>query len=454
MRFHRIRPQYTGRYDMGKTICCFFSFLTEAIILWQYTSSLFAYKYSAKIKFITLCGLYSILFAASLFESKLINVILYFVINFIFLATQCCLNSYSAFFHSSILASVMILCEVMVYYIIRYFSPHFFERGESFHFLAIFAIFSKLMFFTVIYVLLHFLKGLQNRGERQDKSAFLLALIPITSVFVMITFTKISDSCDLSPILNWMLTLSAVFLLAINLLIFGIEQYNRKKNVEFTEMQLLFQKESDSVQYYEMLLSQHENQSILIHDIKKHLQSINMLNDKREHDKINLYICELMQSSDLKESVRLCDHEILNAILARYERQCLDKHIAFHADIRSGIIDFIADADITSLFCNLLDNAIEAACHISNSFIEISACKREKTPFVVITIVNSSRKNPFEKPNGKLTTTKINKQKHGFGIKSIQKIVNKYHGDMQMYYNQESLTFHTVITLKQSLLLL
>lgn len=214
---------------MGKTICSFFSFLTEAVILWQYASSLFAAKHTAKRKFVILCGLYLILFVASLFESKLMNVTLYFAFNFVFLATQYCLNTYSAFFHSSILASVMILCEVMVYYIIRYFSPHFFERGDNFHFLVIFAIFSKLMFFTIIYIILHFLKGLQNRGERQDKSAFLLALIPITSVFVMITFTKISDSCDLSPVLNWMLTLSAVFLLAINLLIFGIEQYNRKK---------------------------------------------------------------------------------------------------------------------------------------------------------------------------------------------------------------------------------
>lgn len=33
-------------------------------------------------------------------------------------------------------------------------------------------------------------------------------------------------------------------------------------------MQLLLQKESDSAQYYEMMLSQNENQSILIHDIK------------------------------------------------------------------------------------------------------------------------------------------------------------------------------------------
>ncbi len=432
---------------MGKNVWYFFSFLTEAIILWQYTSTLFTAKRTAKRKYIILCGLYFILFAASLFHSKFLNAALYFVFNFVFLATQYCMNAYSAFFHSSILTSVMILCEVMVYYIIRYFSPHF--KGETSHFFALFVIFSKLIFFTFIFILLHFLKGRQNNDERLDKSAFLLALIPITSIFVMITFTKISDSCDLSPSLNWMLTLSAVFLLTINLLIFGIEQYNRKKNLEFTEMQLLLQKESDSAQYYEMLLSQHENQSILIHDIKKHLQSINMLNDKREHDKINLYIRELMQSSDLKEVSQLCDHEILNAILARYGRNCLDKHIAFHADIRSGIIDFIADADITSLFCNLLDNAIEVAEHIPDSFIDVSAYKREKTPFVVITIVNSSRKNPFNEQNGILNTTKANKYKHGFGIKSIRKIVVKYHGDIQMYYNNATLTFHTIITLKQ-----
>lgn len=434
---------------MGKNIWCFFSFLTEAIILWQYTYTLFAARRTAKKELTILCGLYFILFFASLFHSKLLNVALYFVFNFIFLITGYYMNAYSAFFHSSILTSVMILCEVMVYYIVRFFSPHFFERGENFHFLALFAIFSKLMFFTVIFILLHVLKGRQNHDERPDKSAFLLALIPITSVFVMVTFTKISDSCDLSSVLNWMLTLSAVFLLTINLLIFGIEQYNRKKSLEFMEMQLLLQKESDSAQYYGMLLSQHENQSILIHDIKKHLQSISTLNDKREHDKINLYIHELMRSSDLKEVSQLCDHETLNAILTRYGRSCLDKHISFHADIRSGIIGFISDADITSLFCNLLDNAMEAAEHIPDSFIEVSAYRREKTPFVVITVVNSSRKNPFAEQGGILNTTKVNKCKHGFGIKSIRKIVSKYQGNIQMYYNQESQTFHTVITVKQ-----
>ncbi|MCI8614331.1 MAG: ATP-binding protein, partial [Lachnospiraceae bacterium] len=36
-----------------------------------------------------------------------------------------------------------------------------------------------------------------------------------------------------------------------------------------------------------------------------------------------------------------------------------------------------------------------------------------------------------------------------FGLKSIRKVVSKYHGNLQMYYNDDTLTFHTIIALKQ-----
>jgi sensor histidine kinase regulating citrate/malate metabolism len=265
----------------------------------------------------------------------------------------------------------------------------------------------------------------------------------------MFTFINIGENTTLPPSLDWMITLSAVFLLAANLLMFGINQYNQKKNMEFTEMQLLLQQESDSARYYEMLRSQNENQRILIHDIKKHLQSIEMLNEQKEHNKISAYIQQLVLSSDLKESSRLCDHNMLNSILCRYMQQCTDSHITFHVDIRSGTTDFIADNDLTSLFCNLLDNAIAAAGSIPDSFIEINTSKREKTSFVVITVINSCRKNPFLRKDRQLRTDKTDKNRHGFGLKSIRKAVNKYHGNMQMYYNDDTLTFHTIITLKQ-----
>jgi sensor histidine kinase regulating citrate/malate metabolism len=265
----------------------------------------------------------------------------------------------------------------------------------------------------------------------------------------MYIFLTIGEEYSLSSSLDWMVTAGAVLLLISNLLMFGINQYNQKKNEEFTQMQLLLQRESNSAEYYEMLRLQNENQRILIHDIKKHLQSIETLSEQKEYDKISAYIERLVLSSDLKESYRLCDHELLNSILCRYMQQCTDSHIIFHVDIRSGTTDFIADNDLTSLFCNLLDNALEAASSIPGSFIEINTSKREKTPFVVITVINSCRTNPFLRKDSELRTDKTDKNRHGFGLKSIRKAVNKYHGDMQMYYNDDTLTFHTIITLKQ-----
>ena len=429
-------------------LCHLFSYIVEAVILWQYTSNLFIAKHQSNKRIRVLCSLYMILFSALLFDSKWLNAVLYLLANFIFLITQFDLKWHLAFFHSAILSAVMAMCELMVYCIIQCFTPHFLANIEYAYNAVVFAIFSKITFFTIIYIIIQISEKKQSYSKKYDKSTLLLIFIPITSVFIMLTFICISDTYTLSHFLNWMITLGAFLLLAINLLVFGINQYNQKKTMEFTEMQLLLQKESDSAKYYEMLRLQYENQRILIHDIKKHLHSINTLNEQKDHDKIAAYIHQLIRSSELKESARLCDNNMLNSILSRYEKQCTDHHIAFHVDIRSGTTNFISNNDLTSLFCNLLDNAVEACCNLSESFIEIHTTNRENTPFVVITLINSCRQDPFSKKTGKLLTTKPKKHMHGFGIKSIRKTIGKYHGDMQMYYNQDTATFHTIITLK------
>lgn len=434
---------------MKNAVYYLFCFFVEAVTLWQYSSSLFSARKRTLTRIIALCGLYFILFFVSLYESVWLNTAFYFVLNLIFLFTQYDLNIYTGLFHSSTLTAVMGMSELMVYGITKYFAPHFLENGRNFLHLFFYSVFSKLIFFSVIYILTHLMQNHKKSRKQYDKSVFLLAFIPLSSVFIMLTFISIGTAFSLSPSLDWMITAGAVLLLSSNLLMFGMSQYHQKKNEEFTQMQLLLQQESDRAQYYEMLLMQNENQRILIHDIKKHLQSVAMLNEQREHDKIDAYIRQLILSSNLKEASRLCDHELLNSILCRYMQQCIKDHITLHADIRSRTVDFIASNDLTSLFCNLLDNAIEAAGVVPDSFIEINTSKRKKTPFVVITVINSCRTNPFLSNGRQLCTQKSDKRRHGFGLKSIRRTVQKYHGSMQMYYNDDTFTFHTIITLKQ-----
>ena len=423
--------------------------MAEALILWQYTSALFTAKRNLASRLLLLIGSYLGLFVVILSGIGWLNGLLYFIVNLIFIFTQYRTRWYTALFHSAILTAIMCMCELIMYSIVKYSAPHFTVNSKDYLHLIIFAVFNKLLFFTIIYILI-FLLSKQNQMQQQsDKSVFLLLLIPLTSIWVMHTFLTIEESCTLTSDLEHMIAVSAIFLLTMNLLIFGINQYNQYKNREFTQMQLLLQKESASAQYYEMLRQQNETQRILIHDIKKHLLSINMLNEESQNEKISAYIHQLILSSDLKESVRLCDHPLLNSILSRYTRQCEEHHICFHCDIRSGTVDFITDYDLTTLFCNLLDNAVEAACIVPDSFIDITVAKREKTPFIVITIVNSCINNFLLQQDTRLTTTKSDTTAHGFGLKSIHRAIEKYQGNLKMYYNEETSTFHSIITLKQ-----
>lgn len=428
---------------MQNAVCYFFSFVVEAIILWQYSSKLFSSRRPIRSRILMLCGLYFILFCVSLAESIWINTILYFFLTLIFLITQYLMDWNATLFHTSILTAIMSMSELIVYGITKHFAPHFLDNGRDFYHLVFFSVFSKLIFLAVAYILMHLMQKSEKDAAPYDQSVFLLVSTPLTSIFVMFAFICIGESVSLPSSVDWMVVVGAVLLLLSNLLVFQINQFNREKSIEFTELQLLFQKESDSSQYYKMLNEQHENQRILIHDIKKHLQSIDTLTEQREYEKVQAYIHQLVLSQDLKETSRLCDHELLNSILCRYAQQCGDNGITLHTDIRSKTADFMADNDLTALFCNLLDNAVAAAAIVPDSFIEITTSKRDKTPFVVITVINSCRSNP--------TTSKADRGRHGFGIKSIRKVVDRYNGDLQMYYSEETHTFHTIITLKISI---
>lgn len=432
---------------MERTLLLFFSFFIEAIILWQYASNLFLPRYSAMVSAIFLCTLYCFLFFFSLLQYPLLNAILFLVVNILFFLLYFKLTFSSALLHSSIITGIMSVSELAAMGIVLKFYPKFSSTDNIGN--VFFVMLSKSLFFTIIYFLTHIFKQKQAVQDPYDSSESFLTLIPLSSIFVMFTFLNIGETSSFVPPTNIMVTISAFFLILINLLVFGITQYNQKKSREFTEMQLLLQKESDSAEYYKMLLSQNENRSILIHDIKKHLQSIKLLNEHGETEKIESYISHLIAAPDLRETARICDNAMLNAILNRCQRQCIEKGIGFHADIRKNLLRQMNQNDLTSLFCNLLDNAVEAAENIPDSFIDLMVQKKENTPFVVIVLVNSCRSMPDFDQNGFPVSHKSGIGRHGFGIKSIRKAVGQYQGDLKIYYDDATATFHTIITLKQ-----
>ena len=424
-------------------------YLIEALILLQYTSKIFTAKYKKYIELPILLLCYTLLYFISFTDNYLMNFIAFFLVNlaFIFAMYQCQMRL--ALFHSAITTVVMSASELIVFNVVSHYKPDFFTDDKFLFNLVILAVFSKFVYYIIIYVLSHFLQQKKSSSIPQNKYTFLLSLVPVSTIFILLTLTKVSTNSSPLLSLDWMLCISSFLMLGLNIFIFAFHQHVQKENEKHTELELLLQKEYDSAQYYKMLLQQTEKQKILIHDIKMHLQTIEILNNNRDHEKISAYISHLINSSSLQNNHNLCENKVLNSILGQYKHQCSDKHIDFQVDVRHQTIDFLLTNDMTVLFCNLLDNALEASEMTAEPFIELSVSHKQNTPYTIITIANSCRQDPFDTKTSRLFTKKPDKQRHGYGLKSVQRIVKKYHGNMTMYYEKETTSFHTIITLKQ-----
>ncbi len=423
-------------------------YFIEAIILWQYCTNIFFSKFSnyktcffAIILYIIPC---LIMFQKNIWLNLFTFLFSNFIYIILFFETKC----FSALFHSTITTLIMSASELVVTGFMSNLTYDFFDGMSDLGNASIFATLSKILYFFMLQILLHFFVKSKEIKQPYNRGISLLTIVPVFTTVIALSFASISLDIKLSDIHNYLIAISAILMLIINLIVFSIYNYNQQKGKEFMELQLQLQKEYDSAEYYKMLNEQHENQNILIHDIKKHLNSISLLNKQGEQEKVANYIERIIHSSDLRDSVRMCDNTILNAILSRYLRKCQDAHISFRTDIRSGCADFLSDEDLTSLFCNLLDNAYESACKQKNSFIEINMERKEHTAFTLLTMTNSCWSDPFDPNTKQLISTKKDTLRHGFGIKSIKRILKKYNGDIQMYYDKEHITFHTIIMLK------
>lgn len=100
---------------------------------------------------------------------------------------------------------------------------------------------------------------------------------------------------------------------------------------------------------------------------------------------------------------------------------------------------------VTALFSNLLSNAVESAQKSEDKIIEFSTAKNDEAGFIVISIMNSCDTAPQTDAFGNFKTTKGNQRMHGYGLKSIDRVIKKYGGISMPYYDSAAKTFRYII---------
>lgn len=378
---------------------------------------------------------------------QILNLVSFIICNFL-LCLICYKTKFTqAIFSTLLLAAAMLITEIAIMYVSSLlFGIAVLEYTTNELVLFLQSGSSKLLYFLTVYLLAK-LSTKEERNDLGSAKSFLLLLLPITSIVILLGIFKAAISYQFDKSIYVVLIISIVLLMYANIAVFWVHESLIKTQRENTELQLQAQKAELDTEYYTLLQNQYENSNILIHDIKRHLLAIKDLADENDCDGIEHYIDNLYSEYEVKNIKKYSNHKLVNAIINRYAKVFADSGITFNCDIRNIDFSFISDNDLTAILDNLLENALEASRNSKEKSVELLIFQTNVN-YIAINLNNSCAVAPTIK-NGKLITTKSKSAIHGYGIKSIKRLVKNYDGNISYEYIESENTFCVKIVLKQ-----
>ncbi|MBH1942190.1 GHKL domain-containing protein [Mobilitalea sibirica] len=203
--------------------------------------------------------------------------------------------------------------------------------------------------------------------------------------------------------------------------------------------------------YYLMVKEkQHEIRSIR-HEMKNHITCIDALYRNNQLREMHEYIKQVIDQTDTLDELFDTGNGIVNAILndaqSRYYKEGINIKLTgtFPDEL------YIASMDLCVIFANAVTNAVEAIKKIkkeeknmSDICIKIGSFKED----LFIDISNPIGEK-VKVTEGKLKTSKKDKNHHGFGTANIRQRVEKYSGSVKFDSDKEMFYVHIHMINKQ-----
>lgn len=180
---------------------------------------------------------------------------------------------------------------------------------------------------------------------------------------------------------------------------------------------------------YELKKEQAEIINVKCHDIKHRLrefgEQLHMDGDA---------VRQMVDTIKIYDSIFSTGSEVLDVILSEEAMYCNKRGIQLICDVDGSCLGFVAESDLFSLFENAIQNAVEAAGEVSDPEKRMIKIKvRPMSGFVSVHIENNfaaGREIAFK--DDLPISSKPDKNEHGFGMRSIQMVTDKYSGGMNI----------------------
>lgn len=233
-----------------------------------------------------------------------------------------------------------------------------------------------------------------------------------------------------------MLIISILSLLIINMAHFIIYT----KLSETTEILLknqIMQQQIDHYQTQFALQKVHDNAlQKERHNLKNQLLSIRGFALKNQTQAIIEFINKLLNDHEFGITTFISCNNLLISTLLNAKISLFQKNnISYSTDLKIPSMLPFDDIDLCVLIGNALDNAFDAviSCNAQNAFVDISI--HYKMGCLYFNFINPFSHTLRPDENYYFHSTKQDSAKHGYGLQSIKKIVDKYNGTMEINTN-------------------
>ena len=284
---------------------------------------------------------------------------------------------------------------------------------------------------------------LKIRSQLYSAKMFWLLIFPVTQFFAIYTLIAILQqfgTISTSPKILAVLIVTILLNVASNIMLLHLMKRMHIKEQEKQKVRFYEEYEKLSAKYQEQIAQASHEQENLKRDFHNQMQVFSGLM-QTDHVEDAMQLAEELQSKFRQQKQRLyfCENTVANVILQQTAETCAKEHIAFKTDCALAEDIGIRKVDLCSLLINPLQNAIQASEAVPEAEREISCTIWQDGEMVFLRICN--RKNhQIQTQNGKVQTTKADKEKHGFGIEIIEHLANTYGGIAVASYDDQFFT--------------
>lgn len=306
------------------------------------------------------------------------------------------------------------------------------------HFTNLFTIFICCLFVLVI----HRFVGIERlKGKRARFLLFPTAGICwvafIRSVLININYIEVSRSQAIGV---FIFSLASILLF---LLLYVTIEWNQKILEERYKREREHQELLYEMQNLERTIKHNGDVRHLYHDMKHHLQLLQILS--KEDGKVKEYLDTLLEEVEIVGRTIETGNKTVNIVVAEKISIGNTRDIRFNIYLNLQNLAHIPPADLVTIWGNALDNAIEAVEKLPEPDERIIYIKSEL--YGNATLIRFS--NPYADDiiikNGKIITSKEDNIYHGIGLKSIEKCVAKWSGAVNVHIDKTEKLF--VLTL-------